>query len=511
MHYLRRLTWLAVAGMGLSTLTSACSDRAWLTESRSDSGSLGLALRLDPELGLRSVHYELSGPNGYVQSGEIDVSGASRLTHVFERLPAGSYSIALSAVATGDAPTCSGSADFVIRTHATTSVTVNLQCRAPGRTGSVVINGVLNVCPSIESLATLPHSVLLGEATRLSALASDYDRAPEHLTYAWQADEGAFSDPTAQNPTFTAANSGTVSITLTVSDGNCSDAWSVDVEVLDPAASSAPAASNFDTISTSTNSAPTNGESTTNTLNVASSDAVSESTSSAQEPTSESTSAPDVTSATLLTTTPRLVASAVGARSAATPTTSVTLPAEVQVGDLAVAFLLATGTPHTITTAPVGFVNRDLAAINHRLSYGTVSNSEPLVWTLSANATTSATVYFFRGDHLGVHVAATNSANGANFDTAGATNGPATTGAQTGFALFSVQLPVSNTPTITAGPGGTWVTQPVSDGVQLFTWSQPYTWGEADVGFALPSVSGSALSASATKRTAQVVVHAPVP
>jgi hypothetical protein len=120
-------------------------------------------------------------------------------------------------------------------------------------------------------------------------------------------------------------------------------------------------------------------------------------------------------------------------------------------------------------------------------------------------------VYFFRGDQLGVHVAATSSANGANFDTAGATTGPATTGAQTGFALFSIQLPVSNTPTITAGPGGTWVTPPVSDGVQLFTWHQPYTWGEADVGFALPSVSGSALSASATKRTAQVVVYAPVP
>jgi hypothetical protein len=152
-----------------------------------------------------------------------------------------------------------------------------------------------------------------------------------------------------------------------------------------------------------------------------------------------------------------------------------------------------------------------LAAINHRLSYGTVTGNEPLTWTLSANATTSATVYFFRGNDLHVHVAATSSANGANFDVVGATASPATTGPQVGFALLSIQLPLSNTPSITAGPGGAWLTPPVSDGVQLLTWHQPYGWGQAGVSFALPGVNGSVLSASATKRTAQVVVYAPAP
>jgi hypothetical protein len=172
--------------------------------------------------------------------------------------------------------------------------------------------------------------------------------------------------------------------------------------------------------------------------------------------------------------------------------------------------LLATGTPHAITAAPTGFVNRDLAAINHRLSYGTVTGIEPLTWTLSASATTSANVYFFRGDQLSVHVAGSSSSGGNNFDVAGSTAGPTANGAQVGFSLFSIQLPLNNPPSITTGPGGAWLTPPVSDGLQLFTWHQAYGWGQDErATFGLSGVSGSVLSASATKRTAQVVVFAP--
>lgn len=503
MQYIRRLAWLTLMGLGLLPLASACSDRAWLSETDADAGSLGLALQFDPELGLRSVHYELAGPNGYTAIGDIDVTGSAGIYRVFDRLPAGSYAVTLSATGEGGSPTCSGSADFVVRVHSTTSVTVNLQCRVPGRTGSLVVNGSLNVCPTIDSLAALPRTLTVGETSKLNALASDVDHGPQTLALSWRASLGSLSNADVASPTFTASQPGNATITLRASDGDCSDEWSVDLVVLHPhnPDSTAPATGDTTVVAPATSTNPTASGDSESTDPEPTSTGTSTVSSSLED--QSSTGAPVFVP-------PGLVATATGARTTATPTTSVVLPSAVQEGDLAVAFLLATGTPHTVTSAPTGFVTRDLAAINHRLSYGQVSSTQSLTWTLSANATTSATVFFFRGQDLSVHVGTTTSSTGANFDVAGTTTGPAVTGPQTGFALLSIQLPLSSAPTITAGPGGSWSSPPISDGVQLFSWYQPYAWGQPEgSAFALPGVTGSTLSASATKRTAQVLVFGP--
>lgn len=560
MKHIRRLAWLAVTGLGSVTFANACSDRGWIAETDADAGSLGLALQLDPDVGLTTVHFELTGPNGYSLAGDIDVGSSARIFRAFERLPAGSYAITLSATGQGGTPTCSGRADFIVRAHATTSVTVNLQCRVAGRTGSLVINGSLNVCPSIDSLAALPQTLTVGETTRLSALASDVDHAPQALAYSWHATLGTLSNSGVANPSFTAREPGNATITLTASDGDCSDEWTVDVLVLPATQTTAPStgtatttlgedsandeidldsssstgtttttstitsttSSSVSTDSTSTSPVPSNiaPDSTTSqgttpvTSGSGTGDADSLETSSdwASTETSVPVSSIDSDRSSDVPTfvPPALVDTAVGARASASTSITVALPSTVQAGDLAVAFVLATGTSHTIASAPVGFTTRDLAAINHRLSYGKVTSTEPLGWTLSGSATTSATVLFFRGQELSVFVGATSSASGANFDVSGATVGPSVTGPQTGFALLSIQLPLSGTPTITAGPGGGWSSPPVTDGVQLFSWYQPYAWGHVGAPtFALPSVAGSTLSTSATKRTAQVVVFGP--
>lgn len=497
MRFIRRLTWLVVTGLGNTALLGACSDRAWVSEAPNESGSLGLALELDPSIALGTVHYELSGPNGSALFGDIDVSGKSRIVHVFERLPAGSYSIDLSAAGAHGAAACFGSADFVVRAHETTSVTVKLNCRVESRTGSVVINGVLNVCPTIESLAAVPRTLIPGESANFHVIAKDIDNLPQALGYRWRATSGTLSDDTTRNPTFTASEPGTVTVELVVSDGDCSDTWSVDVLVLADASSS-------DAPSTSEPTATSEPAPETSTPPLDSSTAPPDSASTSLDSGNDTTADSPVFNA------PELVATAVGARAAASTTTTVSLPDSVRTGDFAVAFLLATGTSHAIAKAPTGFVSRDLAAINHRLSYGTVSEDAPLGWELSASATTSATVYFFRGEGLAVHVAATGSTTSANFDVTASTNAPSSTGSQSGFALLSIQLPINNPPTISAGPNGNWLTPPVSDGVQLFTWHQPYAWArDAGDAFALPGASGSVLSASTTKRTAQVVVYAP--
>lgn len=560
-QHIRRLAWLALTGLSSVSFANACSDRGWTSETEASSGSLGLALQLDPELGLTTVHFELAGPNGYSLAGDIDVGSSARIYRAFERLPAGSYAVTLSATGQGGTPTCSGRADFIVRAHATTSVTVNLQCRIAGRTGSVAINGSLNVCPTIDSLAALPQTLVVGETSRLSALASDVDHAPQTLAYAWHATLGTLSNENVANPTFTAREPGNATLTLTASDGDCSDEWTVDVLVLPAPQTTAPPSgtpsthggensANDDsdlepsssTAETVTSTSATTSGSTTSGTSVGPTDPTSGtpgtsntapvSTTSAE--TTQATSSPDAdpssvssdwgstetsgldssidseTSSGPVFVPPALVGTAVGIRASASTSITVTVPSTVQVGDLAVAFLLATGTSHTVASAPTGFTTRDLAAINHRLSHGQVTSADALTWSLSGSATTSATVFFFRGRDLGVFVSATSSASGANFDVAGATTAPVVTGPQTGFALFGIQLPLSGTPTITAGPGGSWVSPPTTDGVQLFSWYQPYAWGHVGApGFALPSIAGSTLSASATKRTAQVVVFGP--
>jgi arylsulfatase B len=206
-----------------------------------------------------------------------------------------------------------------------------------------------------------------------------------------------------------------------------------------------------------------------------------------------------------------LVGTATAVNTANTTTTVLEVPDTVAPGDLAVVFLLATGvTPPTITQAPVGFTTTDLAAGNHRVSYGTVGTETSLTWTTSPAATTGATAFFFRGEDLDVSVGGTASASGSSFtlptwDTAPSTSEP---GLNVGYALFGIQLPVTSPPTVTAGPGDGWNPTPLTDGRQLYTWYRPYDWNTDEAPFALSGGSGT-LSASATKRAAQVLVHGP--
>src|SRR5690606_40250632 len=74
-----------------------------------------------------------------------------------------------------------------------------------------------------------------------------------------------------------------------------------------------------------------------------------------------------------------LVGTAVAPNTADTTTTVIDVPDTVAPGDLAVVILLATGvTPPTVTQAPEGFVTANLAAGNHRVSYGIVGSEETL-------------------------------------------------------------------------------------------------------------------------------------
>jgi hypothetical protein len=97
---------------------------------------------------------------------------------------------------------------------------VHLDCHKPPRTGSVSVEGIVNVCPSIDSLEATPSRTIVGHAVALNVGASDPDNGPQPLTYHWSASAGTLSSDSALNPTFTCTAPGPATITVAVSDGD---------------------------------------------------------------------------------------------------------------------------------------------------------------------------------------------------------------------------------------------------------------------------------------------------
>jgi hypothetical protein len=185
------------------------------------AGSVGLALQLASGTTINSASYTITGPNGFTKTGSINLTAATKLSATIGGLPAGTgYSITVTATATDEATTCGGSATFAVVAHQIATVTVSVACHEPARNGSVLVNGTLNVCPTIDGINTNPAEVQVGGTIALSALAHDTDAGPSALSYGWTASAGTLSSASAVSPTFTCTTPGTVNLELTVGDGD---------------------------------------------------------------------------------------------------------------------------------------------------------------------------------------------------------------------------------------------------------------------------------------------------
>jgi len=218
---------------GLLVLLAALCGNAWLTgcsaqpgEASSEtnteqSGSVGLALQLASGFTLSQVNYAIIGPNAFSKSGVIDVSNSITVSAVIAGLPAGSgYSITLSGTTTDSNTTCAGSASFDIVAHHTTVSALALSCHQAATTGSVQINGSINICPVLDGISANPAQVAVGSSIALSVLAHDADSGPSPLAYSWTASSGTLSDASASAPTFTCTAPGTVTLSVGISDGD---------------------------------------------------------------------------------------------------------------------------------------------------------------------------------------------------------------------------------------------------------------------------------------------------
>ncbi|MES1204995.1 MAG: lamin tail domain-containing protein, partial [Pseudomonadota bacterium] len=194
-------------------------------------GSVGLELQIAPDVLLNTIAYDISG-NGFSKSGSLNVSSSTTISGRIGNIPAGvGYLITLAATDAGAAGiTCQGSAPFNVTAGMTTTAMVRLQCRLPApRTGGVLITGTVNVCPRVDSVSIEPAETTVGHSVILTGTATDVDRVPAPVTYAWTSSAGTLAGATSPLAAFTCTAPGTVSVTLSVSDGDCTDVASATV------------------------------------------------------------------------------------------------------------------------------------------------------------------------------------------------------------------------------------------------------------------------------------------
>jgi hypothetical protein len=223
-----------VACLGVSALLNGCASAPEASNTDADGvGSIGLDLQVGGAT-LNQVSYTIVGPNNYSKSGTLNVADSTVLSAIVGGIPVGTgYTITLTGTTSDGATSCSGSGTFDIVAHETAVVSVHLLCHQAAKTGSVQVGGTFNICPVVDGLTASPAEVLVGGTVALNAAAHDADSAPAALSYAWTASGGSFDDATLAAPIFTCTAPGTVTVTVTVSDGDpapsCTDQGSTTI------------------------------------------------------------------------------------------------------------------------------------------------------------------------------------------------------------------------------------------------------------------------------------------
>lgn len=196
-------------------------------------GSVALALSSNG-VALSSLRFRVEDASGQIVFADtLDVESPSETLSLEFDAPAGAdYLITLSAEA-GAGVSCTGSARFTVARDTTTDVSVALVCEASGLV--TVVGNIIppSRCPAV-SLPAPSEPVVVGDTVQLSASAG----MAEGTTYAWASSGGTLSNSRSAAATFSCTEAGPVTLTLTVSDGECADVASVELECL-PAAGGA--------------------------------------------------------------------------------------------------------------------------------------------------------------------------------------------------------------------------------------------------------------------------------
>lgn len=223
----RNAMLLAAATLAAGTAAVNCSSK----KTTSDIGDIALELTLPSGQELTSVNFEISNAmNQVVRSGAIDVSGKnSRPAVLLTGLAPGRYQALMTGRTTDTTANCRGTSPFDVVLAQTTQVTILMQCRQDGTTGSAQVNGDFNTCPVIDSYVVTPLATDVGKTIDLRSMAHDPDcttrsgpdcTAYETTTSVWTATAGSIAPASGGNATYTCTAPGQHTLTLTVSDLN---------------------------------------------------------------------------------------------------------------------------------------------------------------------------------------------------------------------------------------------------------------------------------------------------
>jgi hypothetical protein len=234
MSILEKMAMLALGVCSVGSLIGCGDNGPTQAESPATTGEVGLSLQIPNGTTIDSASYSITGPVGFIKNGTINAAGTTTLSAVIGGIPAGTgYQISVLAMTADASTTCTGTATFDITARLTTSAVVPMACLEKPRTGSVLVNGKLNICPTIDGLSANPAEVQVGGTIALSSAAHDSDAGPSPLSFGWTTSAGTLSDAAAKNPTFTCTTPGTVTLRLSVGDGDpaasCADASTVQV------------------------------------------------------------------------------------------------------------------------------------------------------------------------------------------------------------------------------------------------------------------------------------------
>ncbi len=197
----------------------------------SNGGAGSVALLLAGGATLNTFAYAITGPSAY--SGTINLASSTKVSAVIGGVAPGSgYSLTLTGTSTDGQTTCAGtSSPFAVAAGATTTVGLTIDCHAAPKTGSILVNGTINICPNIDSVSANPPT---GNVIAIASAADDPDSAPQPLSYAWKTTSGTLSGATTPSPTLTCTAAGVASLTLTVSDGDAGCSATFDLQVTCP-------------------------------------------------------------------------------------------------------------------------------------------------------------------------------------------------------------------------------------------------------------------------------------
>ena len=190
------------------------------TTNNAGLGSVDIAL-VQGGVTLTTVSYAVSGPNAFSKTGSINVANSTTVSAVIGGLPAGNgFTITLTGTGTDGTTNCGGSATFNVTAGTVTKVNVTLDCHQPAKTGSIAVNGTINVCPNLDALSASPAEVAVGGSLSLSAVADDPDNGPSPLAYSWTTSSGTLTGANTATPSLECTSTGTATVSVTVSDGD---------------------------------------------------------------------------------------------------------------------------------------------------------------------------------------------------------------------------------------------------------------------------------------------------